>query len=83
MVEEFGGIDILINNASAINLSPTLQLPMKRYDLMHQVNTRGTFMTPQKCIPYLKQSTKSTYFEFISPLNMEPRWFGTLPLLIQ
>lgn len=78
-VEEFGGIDILINNASAINLSPTLQLPMKRYDLMHQVNTRGTFMTSQKCIPYLKQAQNPHILNLSPPLNMEPRWFGTFP----
>ncbi len=78
-VEEFGGIDILINNASAINLSPTLQLPMKRYDLMHQVNTRGTFMTSQKCIPYLKKSSNPHILNLSPPLNMDPKWFGTFP----
>lgn len=75
-VEEFGGIDILINNASAINLSGTLQLPMKRYDLMHQVNTRGTFMTSQKCIPHLKKSDNPHILNLSPPLNFEPRWFG-------
>ncbi|MCB0502281.1 MAG: NAD(P)-dependent oxidoreductase [Bacteroidetes bacterium] len=78
-VEEFGGIDILVNNASAINLSPTLQLSMKRYDLMHQVNTRGTFMTSQKCIPYLKNADNPHILNLSPPLNMEPRWFGTFP----
>jgi citronellol/citronellal dehydrogenase len=75
-VEEFGGIDILVNNASAINLSGTLQLPMKRYDLMHQVNTRGTFMTSQKCIPHLKKADNPHILNLSPPLNFEPRWFG-------
>uniref|UniRef100_A0AC35FJI1 Uncharacterized protein n=1 Tax=Panagrolaimus sp. PS1159 TaxID=55785 RepID=A0AC35FJI1_9BILA len=55
-VKEFGGIDILVNNASAISLTGTLDTPMKRYDLMHNINTRGTFLMSQKAIPYLKQS---------------------------
>lgn len=53
-VKQFGGIDILVNNASAISLTGTLETPMKRYDLMNQVNARGTFLVSQKCIPYLK-----------------------------
>jgi citronellol/citronellal dehydrogenase len=52
-VETFGGIDILVNNASAISLTGTLETPMKRYDLMHQINTRGTFACSQACIPHL------------------------------
>ena len=55
-VEKFGPIDILVNNASAIFLAGTQETPMKRYDLMHHVNTRGTFLTSQKCLPYLKKS---------------------------
>jgi len=55
-VEKFGGIDICINNASAINLVNTEDLDMKRYDLMHAINTRGTFVTSKHCIPYLKKS---------------------------
>jgi citronellol/citronellal dehydrogenase len=78
-VEEFGGIDILVNNASAINLSPTLQLDMKRYDLMHGINTRGTFMTSQKCIPHLKKSSNPHILNLSPPLNLEPRWFGSFP----
>ena len=78
-VEEFGGIDILINNASAINLSSTLQLPMKRYDLMHQVNARGTFLTSQKCIPHLKKSDNPHILTLSPPLNLDPKWFGTFP----
>lgn len=76
-VEEFGGIDILINNASAINLTGTLQLPMKRFDLMHEVNVRGTFMTSQKCLPHLLKSENPHILNLSPPLNLEPRWFGT------
>lgn len=75
-VDTFGGIDILINNASAINLSPTLQLEMKRYDLMHQINGRGTFMTSQKCLPYLLKAENGHILNLSPPLNFEPRWFG-------
>lgn len=75
-VERFGGIDILVNNASAINLSPTLQLPMKRYDLMHQVNGRGTFMTSQKCLPYLLKAENPHILNLSPPLNFEARWFA-------
>ena len=57
--ERFGGIDILVNNASAINLTPTLATPAKRFDLMFDVNVRGTFLTSQAAIPYLKESAKS------------------------
>ncbi len=74
-VETFGGIDILINNASAIMLSPTLSLPMKRYDLMHQVNVRGTFMTSQKCIPHLLKSENPHILTLSPPLNFEEKWF--------
>lgn len=75
-VETFGGIDILINNASAINLSGTLELPMKRYDLMHGVNGRGTFMTSQKCLPYLLKADNPHILNISPPLNLDPRWFG-------
>lgn len=75
-VERFGGIDILINNASAISLTPTLQTPMKRYDLMHDVNGRGTFLTSQKCLPYLLKSENPHILNLSPPLNFEPRWFG-------
>ena len=59
-VETFGGIDILVNNASAISLTGTLETPMKRYDLMHGINTRGTFACSQACIPYLWAGDAST-----------------------
>lgn len=73
--ETFGGIDILINNASAIFLSGTLKTPMKRFDLMNQVNVRGTFMVSQVCLPYLLKSTNPHILTFSPPLNLNPRWF--------
>jgi citronellol/citronellal dehydrogenase len=75
-VEAFGGIDILVNNASAIMLTGTLQTPMKRYDLMHHVNTRGTFLCTKLCIPHLLRSASPHVLNLSPPLNMDPRWFG-------
>jgi len=75
-VETFGGLDILINNASAIMLTGTLYTPMKRFDLMHQVNTRGTFMCSQKALPHLLKADNPQILNISPPLNMEPRWFG-------
>ena len=75
-VDKFGGIDICINNASAIMLTPTELTPMKRFDLMHQVNTRGTFMVSQKCIPHLKQSDHAHILNLSPPLNIEEKWFA-------
>lgn len=75
-VERFGGIDILINNASAISLTPTLQTAMKRYDLMHSINTRGTFLTSQTCLPHLLESANPHILNLSPPLNMEERWFA-------
>ena len=74
--DKFGGIDILVNNASAINLTPTLATSMKRYDLMHQINTRGTFLCSQQCIPFLQKGTNPHILNISPPLNMEPRWFA-------
>ena len=74
-VEAFGGIDILVNNASAISLTNTLGTPMKRYDLMHSINTRGTFVCSQACIPHLKQAKNPHVLNLSPPLNMETRWF--------
>ncbi|WP_169546196.1 SDR family oxidoreductase [Sneathiella aquimaris] len=71
----FGGIDILVNNASAISLTGTLQTPMKRYDLMHQINVRGTFLCSQKAIPYLKDADNPQVLNLSPPLNFEARWF--------
>jgi citronellol/citronellal dehydrogenase len=75
-VETFGGIDILVNNASAISLTSTEQTPMKRYDLMHQINTRGTYACSQACIPHLKQAANPHILNISPPLNMEERWFA-------
>lgn len=74
-VETFGGIDILINNASAIQLTGTLQTDMKRYDLMHQINTRGTYLCSQVCLPHLLKAENPHVLNLSPPLNMETRWF--------
>ena len=77
--EQFGGLDILINNASAINLTPTEKTPAKRFDLMFDVNVRGTFLTSQAAIPYLRESAKAGRNPHIltlsPPLSMSPKWF--------
>ena len=76
---QFGGLDILINNASAINLTPTEKTPAKRFDLMFDVNVRGTFLTSQAAIPYLRESAKAGRNPHIltlsPPLSMNPKWF--------
>ena len=76
---QFGGLDILINNASAINLTPTEKTPAKRFDLMFDVNVRGTFLTSQAVIPYLRESAKAGRNPHIltlsPPLSMSPKWF--------
>ena len=74
--DKFGGIDILINNASAINLAPTDKMDMKRYDLMHSINTRGTFLCTKTALPYLKKSENPHVLNLSPPLNMEAKWFG-------
>lgn len=74
-VEKFGGIDILVNNASAIQLTGTEQTDMKRFDLMHQVNTRGSFLCSKVCIPHLKKADNPHVLMLSPPLNMEERWF--------
>jgi len=78
--ERFGGVDILVNNASAISLSGTMDTPMKRFDLMFGVNVRGTFVCSQACIPYLTQSAQAGRNPHIlnlsPPLSMKPRWFA-------
>ena len=76
-IETFGGIDILINNASAIQLTGTLQTEMKRYDLMHQINTRGTFMTSKYCIPHLLKSDIGHVLNLAPPIReiTEAKWF--------
>ncbi len=75
-VKEFGGIDILVNNASAIFLTGTLHTPMKRYDLVHDVNVRGTFMCSQKCLPHLINSENPHILNMSPPLNMDSKWFA-------
>lgn len=75
-VRVFGGIDILVNNASAISLTDTIHTPLKRFDLMHGINTRGTFACSQACIPYLAKSENPHILNISPPLNMEARWFA-------
>jgi citronellol/citronellal dehydrogenase len=75
-VQTFGGIDILINNASAINLTPTEQTEPKRFDLMHGIQVRGTFFMCKACIPYLKKSTNAHILNLSPPLNLNPKWFA-------
>jgi len=75
-VAKFGRIDILVNNASAIHLTDTVSTPMKRYDLMHQINTRGTFLCSQKCIPHLEKAENPHILNLSPPLNMEAKWFA-------
>jgi citronellol/citronellal dehydrogenase len=74
--ETFGGIDILVNNASAINLTNTPNTPMKRFDLMMGVNMRGTYAATQAALPFLKEAANPHVLTLSSPLNMNPRWFG-------
>lgn len=75
-VETFGGIDMVINNASAIDLSSTLDVTMKRYDLMHHINTRGTFMTSKLCLPYLLKAENPHILNISPPLDMSSKWFA-------
>lgn len=75
-VATFGGIDITVNNASAISLTGTLQTPMKRYDLMHQINTRGTYLVSQKTLPHLMKAENPHILNLSPPLSMSAKWFG-------
>ena len=75
-VARFGGIDVCINNASAISLTTSLATEMKRYDLMHQVNVRGTFLTSRACVPYLRKSANPHILTLSPPLDLRPEWFG-------
>jgi citronellol/citronellal dehydrogenase len=77
--ERFGGIDILVNNASAIRLTGTLQTPVNRYDLMHEVNGRGTFVCAQACLPYLLKADNPHILTLAPPLTHDPKWFGEFP----
>ena len=73
--DAFGGIDVLINNASAISLTGTLETPVKRFDLMFSVNVRGTFVCSQACVPYLMKGSNPHILNLSPPLNMQARWF--------
>jgi citronellol/citronellal dehydrogenase len=75
-VERFGGIDVLVNNASAIFLAGTLETPLKRWDLMHGVNARGTFAASQACLPHLLRAENPHILTLSPPLSLAPRWFG-------
>jgi citronellol/citronellal dehydrogenase len=74
--EHFGGLDICINNASAINLAPIAQIDMRRYDLIQQINTRGTFVTSRACLPYLQKSANPHILTLSPPLDLRPKWFA-------
>ena len=75
-IDHFGGIDICINNASAIQLTGTLQTDIKRYDLMHQINSRGTFVVSKACLPHLLKSENPHILNISPPLDMSPKWFS-------
>ena len=78
-VERFGGIDIVVNNASAIDLSDPESLSMKRYDLMQSINARGTFLLSRLCVPHLRKGSNSHVLTLSPPLSMDPKWFGQHP----
>jgi NAD(P)-dependent dehydrogenase (short-subunit alcohol dehydrogenase family) len=75
-VEKFGGIDVVINNASAIQLTPTEQTESKRFDLMQSINVRGTFLVVKHCLPYLKKGNNPHILTLSPPVNMNPKWLG-------
>jgi len=75
VVRQFGGIDVVVNNASAISLTGTLETSMKKYDLMHNINTRGTYLVSKCCVPYLKKGKNPHILNISPPLNLNPRWF--------
>ncbi|HUK88034.1 MAG TPA: NAD(P)-dependent oxidoreductase [Terriglobales bacterium] len=75
-VQRFGSIDILVNNASAISLTGTLQTPMKRYDLMMGINVRGTYLCSQACLPHLAKAANPHILNLSPPLDLRPKWFG-------
>ena len=78
-VERFGGIDICVNNASALNLSPTEQLPVKRFDLMQQIQLRGTFLLTRASLPHLRQGQNPHILTLSPPINLDPKWMGPHP----
>jgi len=73
-VERFGGIDVCVNNASAINLSGTEDLPVKRYDLMQSINSRGTFVVSRACIPHLRKAENPHILTLSPPISLDPKW---------
>ena len=75
-IDAFGGIDIVVNNASAINLAKTDQLDMKRYDLMQDINVRGTFLLSKTALPHLRESAHAHILTLSPPLNLDPKWAG-------
>ncbi|MCO5239759.1 MAG: NAD(P)-dependent oxidoreductase [Chitinophagaceae bacterium] len=75
-IETFGGIDMLINNASAISLTPTEKTDSKRFDLMHDINVRGTFFVSKACIPHLRKGRNPHILNLSPPINMQAKWFG-------
>lgn len=75
-IQTFGGIDILINNASAISLTPTEQTELKRFDLMYTINVRGTFLVTKACIPFLRKGNNPHILTLSPPLNLDPKWFA-------
>lgn len=78
-VERFGGIDIVVNNASAIDLTGSLEVPAKKFDLMHDINTRGTFLLSRTAIPHLAESNDPRILTLSPPLNLDPKWLGVFP----
>jgi citronellol/citronellal dehydrogenase len=74
--ERFGGIDIVVNNASAIDTSPSATIAMKRYDLMQDVNVRGTFLLSRTCLPYLREAANPHVLTLSPPLSLDPKWYG-------
>ena len=74
--KRFGGIDVVVNNASAINLTPVAQTPMRRYDLMMDVNVRGTFCVTQACLPWLQKADNAHVLVLSPPINLDPKWFA-------
>ena len=75
VIKEFGSIDILVNNASAINLYNSESLPMKRFDLMNEINVRGTYLCSKICLPHLKKSSNAHILNLSPPINLKPKWF--------
>lgn len=78
-VERFGGVDVCVNNASAIAVAPTDQLALKRYDLMQEINLRGTFLLTKACLPHLRASSNPHILTISPPLNLDPYWLGLHP----